>query len=323
MDSGASHHLCRNRNAFSSYAKISKDQAITIADGTKIKASGVWEIIITTAAGNIKLTHVWYVPEIGGNLLSVSRMVDAGYEVAFGTRTCTVSKNGVQTLLGQRFRSLYYLNKGLEVQSEHPGEEANLGLIAHQSPSASLETWHRRLCHRTLDEVSVRYISNKVENMEIRNKAQLPSSICGICAVGRQHKEAGTKRREKATEILAVVHSDLCGLLQIIGPNGERYFVTFVDEMSGRISIALLKSKDEALNAFKAYRMRAEKSSGKAIKAQRSDRGGEYRNQEFKRYLTEAGIQHMVSPPYTPSRNGLAERTNRTIMENARCMLED
>ena len=159
--------------------------------------------------------------------------------------------------------------------------------------------------------------------MEVRNKAQLCTSICGICAVGRQHREAGTKRRERATKILAVVHSDLCGPMQTVGLNGERYFVSPIDEMSGTVSITLLKSKDAALTAFQAYRARAEKSTGKAIKALRSDGGGEYLNLEFKKYLTEAGIQHIISPPYTRSQNGLAERTNRTIMENARCILED
>ena len=323
IDSGASQHLCGNRNAFSGFSDISTEQAITIADGTKIKAKGKGEIDITTGAGSIRLTNVWYVPEIGGNLLSVSRMVDAGFAVEFSATSCTVSKNNVRTLLGYRIGSLYYLYNTLEIQSKHNRVEANLGLTTNQSPIASLETWHRRLCHRTLDEASVRYISSRVENMKVSDKGEATTTICGVCAVGRQHKEAGTKQREKPTEILAVVHSDICGPMQTLGLNGERYFVTFIDERSGRVSISLLKSKDGVLTAFQSYRARAEKSSGREIKALRSDGGGEYLNREFKKYLSEAGIQHIVSPPYTPSQNGLAERMNRTIMENARCILED
>ena len=77
----------------------------------------------------------------------------------------------------------------------------------------------------------------------------------------------------KATEILAVVHSDLCGPMQTVGPNGERYFVSFIDEMGGRVSITLLKSKDAAHTAYQAYRAQAEKSTGKAIKALHSEGG--------------------------------------------------
>jgi len=159
--------------------------------------------------------------------------------------------------------------------------------------------------------------------MEITNKEEATTKICRICAVGRQHRERGTQTRQKSAEILGVVHSDICGPMQTTRLNGERYFVTFIDEMSGRVSISLLNSKDETLSAFRSYRARAEKSSGTAIRAFRSDGGGEYINRGFKKYLDEAGIQHIVSPPYTPSQNGLAERMKRTIMENARCILED
>ena len=87
--------------------------------------------------------------------------------------------------------------------------------------------------------------------------------------------------------------------MQTLVLNGERYFVIFIDEMSGRVSISLLKSKDRVLTAVQLYRSRAEKSSGKEIKTLPNDGGGEYLNGEFKKYLSEAGIQHVVSPPFT------------------------
>lgn len=141
--------------------------------------------------------------------------------------------------------------------------------------------------------------------------------------MGRQHKEAATKVRERATEILQVVHSDLCGPMQTVGLSGERYFITFIDETSGRVSLSLLRTKDQALATFQAYRARAEKSGGKEIKAFRTDGGGEYVNTEFKKYLEDAGIEHRISTLYSPTQNGRAERAHRTIMENARYILQD
>ena len=44
---------------------------------------------------------------------------------------------------------------------------------------------------------------------------------------------------------------------------------------------------------------------------------------EFRKYLADSGIQHIVSPAYSSSQNRRAERMNRTIMESARCVLED
>ena len=59
IDSGASQHLCGNRNAFAGFSDISTEQAITIADGTKMKAKGKGEIDITSGAGSIRRTNVW------------------------------------------------------------------------------------------------------------------------------------------------------------------------------------------------------------------------------------------------------------------------
>src|SRR5205807_1958627 len=191
-------------------------------------------------AGTIKLTDVWYVPDISGSLILVSRVVDAGYTIVFGRTYCTVMKEGVSTELGQREGNLYCLI-GLGRNTEkHQMEEVNLGLSTNQSSKATIETWHRRLCHRSLDKTSAQYISQRVDDMNIIGAQEQNAEICGVCAVGRQHKEAATKAREKASDILTTIHSDLCGPMETNSLNGDRYFVTFIDETSGRVSIALL-----------------------------------------------------------------------------------
>jgi len=266
IDSGAGQHLCGDRSQFSTYSDISSEQAITIADGTKIQAKGQGEIEKLTTGGSIILTDVWHVPEIGGNLMSVSRMVDSGYKVEFGPIACAISKAGVRRELGHRYGRLYYLTNNKRQGERNERVEANLGLASNRSGSTTIEVWHRRFCHRTLDDASAKYISAKVRDMDITDKEKQKTTICGICAVGRQHKESTTGVREMANEVLEIVHSDLCGPMQTIGLSGERYFITFIDERSGRISLSLLRTKDKALTAFQVYKARAERSTGKEIK---------------------------------------------------------
>ena len=321
IDSGASQHLSRNRAEFLTYKAISTPQSITIADGTTIRADGYGDIEIATKIGVIRLTDVWHVPNIRASLISVTRMVDAGYSIEFANAGCFVRYSGVKQQLGVRDGSLYYLMEVPVAGDSLSTNHANLGLSTNQSSTATLETWHRRLCHRTLDSSTIHRLASKVSDMHVSNTNG--PKVCGICAQGRQHKEAHTGTREKATEILGRVHSDVCGPMQAPGLNGEKYFITFIDEMSGRVSISLLHSKDGALPAFQTYRVRAEKACGKEIKSLRRDGGGEYTGKAFRKYLAESGIQHIVSTPYSPSDNGLAERMNRTIVENARCILQD
>lgn len=39
--------------------------------------------------------------------------------------------------------------------------------------------------------------------------------LCEMGALGQQHKELSTGTREKAADLLEVVHSDICGPMQI------------------------------------------------------------------------------------------------------------
>jgi len=61
---------------------------------------------------------------------------------------------------------------------------------------------------------------------------------------------------------------------------------------------------------------------GREMKSLQSDGWGEYWGKRFQQYLQDAGIHHMVSPPYSPAQHGLAELMNRTIMENTRCSVQ-
>ena len=63
-----------------------------------------------------------------------------------------------------------------------------------------------------------------------------------------------------------------------------------------------------------------ENQSEKKIKRFRTDRGGEYLSTEYKQFLEHQGIFHEVSMAGTPQ-NGVAERLNRTLQENARSMM--
>ncbi|KAE8735514.1 hypothetical protein F3Y22_tig00000340pilonHSYRG00533 [Hibiscus syriacus] len=65
----------------------------------------------------------------------------------------------------------------------------------------------------------------------------------------------------------------------------------------------------------------AKKTTGHYIKALRSDRGGEYMSTAFTKYCEEQGIKRLLTAPYSPQQNGVAERKNRTILDMVRSML--
>jgi len=74
---------------------------------------------------------------------------------------------------------------------------------------------------------------------------------------------------------------------------------------------------------FHQFKALVEKQSGYYIKALRTDRGGECISKEFLFFCKDHGIHKLFTTRYTPQRNGVVGRKNRTIMEMARCMLKE
>ena len=54
-----------------------------------------------------------------------------------------------------------------------------------------------------------------------------------------------------------------------------------------------------------------------------SDNGTEFKNYTLDEFLSDEGIKHQYSAPYTPQQNGVAERKNRTLMDAARTMMAE
>jgi IS30 family transposase len=125
----------------------------------------------------------------------------------------------------------------------------------------------------------------------------------------------------RASKLLELVHSDVCGPMKTTSRGGARYFVTFIDDFSRKIHVYLLRTKGEVFDKFKEYKALVDNQTDMKIKTFRSNNGGEFVSKKFDNFLHECGIQRQTSAPYTPQQNGVAERANRTIMECVRSMI--
>lgn len=85
----------------------------------------------------------------------------------------------------------------------------------------------------------------------------------------------------------------------------------------------MLKTKDEALLYFKKFQVLVKIESGEVIKVLRTDRGGEFCSNDFKRFYEEKGIIRHFTAPYSPQQNGVVERRNRTIVAMGRSLLKE
>ena len=104
--------------------------------------------------------------------------------------------------------------------------------------------------------------------------------------------------------------------------NGNTSFALYTDDFSGYLSVYGLSLKSRQPDAFRLFRMYAERVHKRRISTLRTDNGGEFMSTSFEKELENLGIEHECSTPYTPQSNGVSERGNRTLLAMVRVLLE-
>ena len=74
---------------------------------------------------------------------------------------------------------------------------------------------------------------------------------CEPCLLGKMTKSPFTKSCERASELLELIQSDVCGPMSTTARGGYQYFVTFTDDLSRYGYIYLMRHKSETFENFK------------------------------------------------------------------------
>jgi transposase InsO family protein len=115
-----------------------------------------------------------------------------------------------------------------------------------------------------------------------------PTDIsCASCAHAKTTRKAvsTTKSEPRAKAIGDVIHLDLWGPAQVQTPSHKEYYIQFIDDYSRYTFLYLLRTKDEAFEAYKKFENYLETQYKVRIKCLHSDRGGEYLSKEFTAHL--------------------------------------
>ena len=100
-------------------------------------------------------------------------------------------------------------------------------------------------------------------------------TICVEYIKGKQTKNKRLKANT-TSEVLELIHTDMCGPFPKASWNGQQYFISFIDDYSRYGYLYLIKKKSQLLDMFKAFKAEVENQLNKIIKAVKFDRGSEY-----------------------------------------------
>jgi transposase InsO family protein len=316
LDSGATHHVSGEKSAFTSIRSTSGAQ-VKSAGGHSHSVAGVGNVALQLSSGEIKsINSVLYAPGITKNLLSVGALADQHKTLVFKSDGCFVFNNSNLQLEAfasrEHGQGLYRLSNLCQLQ------HSEVNLVQRHS---STDLWHKRLGH-----FHAKGMQRMLNFGAVRGLPALHFSrqVCTGCQLGKQTRTKLPKEATfNATKILQLVHSDVCGPFRTTSLGGARYFVTFIDDFSRKTWIYFLAHKSQVLTKFQHLVNFLKTSTGQCIQTLRSDNGGKYTSSAFRDYCLNEGIAREFAPPYTPQRNGVAERRNRSLLNITRCLLLD
>lgn len=320
LDSGCSDHIINSDKYFSKLTKLDKFINVKVGDGYSLKSEEMGNIEVYFYNGykyvQTVIKNVYYVPNMKHNLLSVSCITDMNNLIIYKKDYAEI-KNCEGDLIAKAVKK----NKLYQLVSKAANCSSQLNTYASMVEMTNKEKLHRILGHTNFRDLS--YMCN----LKLANG--LPERIgnefikCEICLMNKMTNLKFDNNRRKANKILEIIHTDVHGPVTQTGYQGERYFVSFIDDFSKIAVVYCIKQKSEVFEYFTQYVKLMENQTGTKIKEIRCDNGREYINKDFYSFAKREGIYLRASPPYTHELNGVAERYNRTIMNRARCLLAE
>jgi hypothetical protein len=178
--------------------------------------------------------------------------------------------------------------------------------------------WHERMRH--IGEKGLRSMQSKgmVEGFP---ECGLEEDFCEHCIYGKQIRVRFPYGVTRENGFLELVHSDVFGSVIVPSLGGSLYYVSFIDYFSKKTWIYFLRNKSKVFERFKEFKSLLENLGEKRIKVLRTNNGGELLGKEFGQFCKKCVITCQNTTPYTPQKNGVAERMNRMLMDKEKRIL--
>jgi hypothetical protein len=228
IDSGCSRHMTGDKGWFSSLVSVVTKRYITLGDDGQGRVLSEGEIRVSD---KITLRRVALVQSLGYNLLSVSQLLDEGFEVLFrpgGSRILDSRGDLVCMVVpeGQVFRADFSQSSSVECC-----------LLA--SSSSELWKWHRKLGHLSFDLLSRLSKLNLIRGLpRLRLEKELLWASCRHAKmVASSHPPLTDVMTERPCELL---HMDFVGPARVRSVGGMWYILVVVDDCSRYVWVFFL-----------------------------------------------------------------------------------
>ena len=341
FDTAATHHCCKDRSLFWNYEPLKNESMAVAVDGVSFPIEGKGNVKIIFNDIEYCFLDVLYSSKLRRNLISGPRVdKNGGHFVGRNGKINIYDKynnyvfnaklkNGLYVLFPKVLRNPNFKSNGGQQQKSktenHSVNSDSLCSVAKSPPSVmhtdnnSIDVWHEKFAHIGKDKIMQTSRYNCVRGLP---RLKDSSNECQSCRVAKQRR-ISFKSIEgcKSSHPLERLFLDVWGPISDVGRNGEKYFLSIIDEFSRKTAIYPMRHKTEVFEIFERHVSRSELMTGHKLKRIRTDNGTEFNNSHFSNFCNKSGVKHEFTNFYTPEQDGVCERANQTILNCVRSIL--
>ena len=229
-----------------------------VGNGSKVDVITVGVQPLHLASGLVlNLNNCYLVPALSMNIVSGSCLMRDGYSFKSENNGCSIYMSDMFYGHAPLVNGLFLMNLDRDVTHIHSVSTKRCKV----DNDSHTYLWHCRLGHIGVKRMKKLHTDGLLESLDFES-----FDTCEPCLMGKMTKTPFSGIMERATDLLEIIHTDVCGPMNVEARGGYRYVLTLTDDLSRYGYIYLMKHKFETFEKFKEFQSEVENQRDRKIK---------------------------------------------------------
>jgi hypothetical protein len=194
-----------------------------MGNGAKVAVIAVGTLRLHLPSGFIlELSNCYFVPALCKNIISGYHILQDGYSFKSENNGCSIYMNNIFYGHMPIIDGLFIMN----IKSERNVYNIN-AKRRKTNDMNSTYLWHCRLGHIGHKRMKKLHQDGLLQSLDFES-----FDTCKACLIGKMAKTPFDGYVERASDLLEIIHSDVCGPMSVPTCGGFHFFVTFTDDLS-------------------------------------------------------------------------------------------
>ena len=208
-----------------------------VGNGSKIDVIAVGTLPLHLPSGLVlDLNNCYLVPTLSMNIISGSWLMRDGYSFKSENNGCSIYMSNIFYGHAPLLSGLFLLN--LDRADTHIHNIEAKRFKVNNDSATYLR--HCRLGHIGVKRMKKLHTDGLLESLDYESLG-----ACEPCLMGKMTKNPFSGTMERATDLLEIIHTDVCGPMSVEARGGYHYFLFFTDNLRRCEYIYLMKHKSE------------------------------------------------------------------------------